>query len=248
MSSDQYFVGASGNHAEFTTTHWGFVLEAGQDDSPQAAEALEWLCRIYWYPLYAYVRRQGHSPEDTEDLVQDFFARLLDRHYLRLADPNRGRFRTFLLTSLKHFLINEWARANREKRGGGRRLISLDGEDTETRFLAEPADGRSPDKVFERRWAMVVLNRVLDQLETELTADGRGRVFEELKSFLTGEENESTYAVIGERLCSVLSTVWPSGTCRHSAFRHRNLSSRRRRRGFLETRAGRARQSARAIF
>jgi len=186
--------------AQFATTHWSVVLRAGGGCSPTAQDALEDLCRSYWYPLYAYIRRNGHSPPDAQDLTQDYFARLLERNYLRLADPNRGRFRTFLLMSLKHFLINEWKKAKREKRGGGRQFISLDAEETETRFLAEPADKRSPDKAFERRWAMVLLNRVLDQLQAEFATGERGQVFEELKSFLTGEENESSYAEIGKRL------------------------------------------------
>lgn len=184
----------------FATTQWSAVLMAGADSSPVARRALEQLCATYWYPLYAYVRRQGHMVEDAQDLTQEFFARLLERKHLRLADRKRGRFRTFLLSSLKHFLINEWNRANREKRGGGRQLISLDAEKTEMRFLAEPADERSPDKAFERQWAMIVLDRVLDQLQAEFVAAGRGQVFEELKSFLTGEENESSYAEIGRRL------------------------------------------------
>ena len=184
----------------FATTHWSEVLQAGETDSPQAAEALARLCRAYWYPLYAYVRRQGRTVEDAQDLTQEFFARLLDRQYLRLADRNRGRFRTFLLTSLKHFLINEWNKSKREKRGGGRQIISLDGEDTETRFRAEPTEDRSPDKAFDRRWAMVLLDRVLEQLQVEFTAAERGQLFEELKSFLTGEENEVSYTEIGRRL------------------------------------------------
>ena len=184
----------------FDTTRWSVVLQAGENDSPQAAEALAWLCRAYWYPLYAYVRRQGHDFADAQDLTQEFFARLLERKDLRLADRKRGRFRTFLLTSLKHFLINEWNKANRAKRGGGRQSISLDAEQTETRFRAEPADERSPDKAFERRWAMELLGRVLDQLQAELAVAERGQVFEELKSFLTGEDNESSYAEIGRRL------------------------------------------------
>jgi RNA polymerase sigma factor (sigma-70 family) len=184
----------------FATTHWSAVVRAGNGDSTGAFHALEELCRAYWYPLYAYVRRQGQAPHDAQDLVQEFFARVLKRNDLRLADRNRGRFRTFLLTSLQHFLINEWRKANREKRGGGRPVFSLDAEQTETRFLAEPADDRSPDKAFERRWAMVVLGRVLERLQAELVAANRGQVFDELKSCLTGEDNESSYAEIGERL------------------------------------------------
>jgi RNA polymerase sigma factor (sigma-70 family) len=184
----------------FFTTHWSVVLQAAENDSPQATEALENLCQAYWYPLYAYVRRRGVTPHDAQDLTQEFFARLLERSYLRLADRKRGRFRTFLLTSLKHFLINEWNKANCAKRGGGRQVISLDAEKTETRFQAEPADERSPDKAFERRWAMVLLDRVLDQLQAEFDAAQRGQLFSELKPFLTGEESEITYAEIGGRL------------------------------------------------
>jgi RNA polymerase sigma factor (sigma-70 family) len=184
----------------FITTHWSVVIQAGQEYSPQSAAALENLCQAYWYPIYAYVRRRGHPVEDSQDLTQEFFARLLDHKYLRLADRNRGRFRTFLLTSLKHFLINDWCKAKREKRGGGRQIISLDAEETETRFRAEPADDRSPDKAFERRWAMVLLDRVLDQLQAEFAAARRRQLFEELKPYLTGEENESSYIEIGQRL------------------------------------------------
>jgi RNA polymerase sigma factor (sigma-70 family) len=199
--SDESFIRDRGeSQSTFATTHWTVVLEAGRAGSTDALQALEELCGAYWYPLYAYVRRQGHGPHDAQDLVQEFFARLLERNDLRLADRNRGRFRTFLLTSLQHFLISEWQKANRKKRGGGRPLLSLDAERTETRFQAEPADERSPDKAFERRWATVVLDRVLEQLQAELVAAGRGRVFEELKPWLTGEDPESSYAEIGRRL------------------------------------------------
>jgi len=181
----------------FATTHWSVVVQAGEHDSPKAEEALAWLCRAYWYPLYAYVRRQGHSIEDAQDSTQEFFARLLERKSLRHADRNRGRFRTFLLTSFKHFLINEWNKANREKRGGGCQVISLNAEETETRFRAEPA---SPDKAFERRWALVLLERVLDQLQGEFATVERSQLFEELKASLTGDGSECSYAEIGLRL------------------------------------------------
>jgi RNA polymerase sigma factor (sigma-70 family) len=184
----------------FATTLWNVVLQAGADETTQAASALQFLCEAYWYPLYEYVRRQGHTPEDAQDLTQEFFARMLARKYFRLADQKRGRFRTFLLTSLKHFLINEWNKANRAKRGGGAKMISLDAEQIETRFMAEARDGRSPDKAFDRRWAVIVLDRVLKQLELEFLAGGKAVVFAELKSSLTGEENEQSYAEIGQRL------------------------------------------------
>src|SRR6267143_2770765 len=138
---------------EFTTTHWSVVMLAGGEASAETERALEELCRAYWYPLYAYVRRQGHAVSDAQDLTQDFFARLLERKYLRLADRNRGRFRTFLLTSLKHFLIYEWNKTKREKRVSGREILSLDEQMAESRFAAEPAvdctlNGNSADGEF----------------------------------------------------------------------------------------------------
>lgn len=201
MAEDTPAPSENGRRPEaFDDTHWSVVLQAGAHDSPQAAAALASLCQAYWYPLYAYVRRQGHDVADAQDLTQEFFARFLERKYLNLADRKRGRFRTFLLTSLKHFLINEWTKANRVKRGGGQPIISLDAEETETRFRAEPADERTPDKAFERRWAMELLGRVLDQLQAEFAAAEQGPKFAELKSFLTGEDNERSYAEIGRRL------------------------------------------------
>lgn len=184
----------------FATTQWSAVVTAGGDTSPESHRALELLCTSYWYPLYAYVRRQGYSVEDAQDLTQQFFMRLLERKYLKLADPNRGRFRTFLLTSLKNFLINEWNKANREKRGGGCQVVSLDTERTETRLRAEPADDRTPEKAFARRWAMVVLDRVLNELEAECVVNGRGQMFEEIKSSLSSDGSESSYAEIAQRL------------------------------------------------
>jgi RNA polymerase sigma factor (sigma-70 family) len=184
----------------FATTLWTAVLQAGAEENTAAANALECLCKAYWYPLYAYVRRQGHSPEDAEDLTQEFFVRMLERKYLRLADQKRGRFRTFLLTSLKHFLINEWTKANRAKRGGGSTHFSLDTTLTEPRFLAEASDGRSPDKAFDRRWATIVLERALDLLEGEFATEGRASLFTLLKPSLTGDENEISYADIARQL------------------------------------------------
>lgn len=185
---------------EFVTTHWSIILRAGGAASKDADAALEELCRAYWYPLYAFVRRKGHSVEDAQDLTQNFFAHFLEGKSWRVADRSRGRFRTFLLTALKNFLINEWKKGNREKRGGGRRILSLNAEETETRFLAEPADARTPEKAFERQWALVVLDRVLSQMQTGFAAAGRGRMFEELKAYLTGEDPESSGTEIARRL------------------------------------------------
>ena len=145
-------VSASANAGVFATTHWSVVLAAGHKESPQSAEALEKLCRAYWYPLYVYVRRQGNSPEDAQDLTQEFFFRLLERNNLVKADRDRGKFRTFLLGSLKNFLVNEWKHESRLKRGGGLEFLSLDADSAEDRYAAEPADDANPDAVFDERW------------------------------------------------------------------------------------------------
>src|SRR2546425_494954 len=134
----------------FTTTHWSVVLMAGQSASPQAEAALERLCRTYWYPLYAYVRRQGHSPQDAQDLTQEFFARLLEKNYLGSVEREKGKFRSFLLAALNHFLANERDRARAAKRGGGKPLISLDDETAEDLYRLEPASNLSPELAFEK--------------------------------------------------------------------------------------------------
>src|SRR5512136_1915939 len=151
----------------FLTTHWSVVLAARDKSSPESAAALELLCRAYWYPLYAFVRRQGHSPSDAQDLTQEFFARLLAKEYLRAADREKGRFRTFLRVALKRFLANEWDRARRLKRGGGRPPLSLNTEMGEERYQAERGDGLAPDRLYERRWAMTLLEQVLARLRAE---------------------------------------------------------------------------------
>lgn len=184
----------------FATTQWSAVLAAAGDTSTAARSALEELCAAYWYPLYAYVRRRGHGVHDAQDLTQGFFVHLLEHDGIKHADPARGRFRTYLLSSLKNFLTNEWKNGRREKRGGGQPIISLDADKSETRFRAEPADNWSPDKAFDRGWAGVLLDRVLEQLNAEFVAVGRGAVFDELKFALIGEENGSSYAEIARRL------------------------------------------------
>jgi RNA polymerase sigma-70 factor (ECF subfamily) len=191
---------ANGAVGEFTTTHWSVVLEACQVESPQGADALEQLCRTYWYPLYAFVRRKGYSPADAQDLTQDFFARLLEKKYIALADRSRGRFRTFLLTSLQHFLANEWAKAKTERRGGGHQIISWEEDEAEERYLAEPADNLAPDKIFERRWATGLLELVLARLREEYTAAAKSEQFETLKVFVWGEKSLASYAEIAGQL------------------------------------------------
>ena len=183
---------------EFITTHWSAVLLAAGEISAEADRALEELCRAYWYPLYAYVRRQGHSAEDAQDLTQEFFARLLEHKYVRLADPQRGRFRTFLLSSLKNFLINEWKKARTIKRGGDERKFSLDAEQAEFKYSQEPADEMAPDRIFERRWAIALIESVLTQLRAEYVAIGKVDLFEELKGHVWGEGG--AYAEAAARL------------------------------------------------
>ena len=183
----------------FDATSWTMVREAGEPASPGTDAARAKLCQAYWYPLYFYVRRLGHSPEDAQDLTQGFFARLLEKNYVATADREKGRFRSFLLLLLKRFLAGELARANRQKRGGGVGLIPLDQEHTEDRYVAEPADELSPDKAFERRWAQVLLARVTDRLQAQCVAEGKGHLFAELRPFLSGE-SEETYEAAARRL------------------------------------------------
>ena len=159
-----------------------------------AQEALETLCRTYWYPLYVYVRRQGQSPHDAQDLTQEFFARLLEKKYLRLADPDRGKFRAFLLKSLKHFLVNEWEKARTQKRGGGQCVIPLDAEIVERRYAAEPMQALTLDQVYEKRWAVTLIEAALAGLRENYAAAGRLPVFEALKGFIWGDRPAVSYA------------------------------------------------------
>ncbi len=178
----------------FATTRWTLVLAAGKRSSPQADLALEELCRTYWYPLYAYIRRHGHVREDAEDLTQTFFARLLARNYLEGLRSEKGKFRAFLLAALKHFLANEWNRANRQKRGGGLIPLSLDWQSADSRYQIDPADNLSPDKLYDRAWAVTLLERVISRVRAENAADGRSRLFEQLKPFLTIGKSAIPYA------------------------------------------------------
>jgi RNA polymerase sigma factor (sigma-70 family) len=189
--------------ANFTPTHWSVVLAAaGRTDSAHARDALEKLCRNYWLPIYAFVRRQGHSPHDAQDLTQEFFARLLEHNYLAGADRAKGRFRSFLLASLKHFLANEWDRATAQKRGGGQVPISIDAATAESSFGLEPADVLTAEKIFERRWALALLEQVLRRLREEYTRDGKERQFEQLKPTLTEASRSVPYAEIAVRLAT----------------------------------------------
>jgi len=189
-----------GRPAVFVTTHWSVALSARKKDSPESDAALETLCRTYWYPLYAYVRRQGHSPPDAQDLTQEFFARLLQKDYLKAAAREKGRFRTFLIVALKRFLANEWDRARAQKRGGGQHPLSLDTELAEQRYRIEPVEGATAERVFERRWALTLLDRTMTRLREEFGSAGKGEEFDGLKLCLTAERGEISYAEIAKAL------------------------------------------------
>ena len=178
----------------FATTHWTVVLAAGRSQSQQADVALEELCRTYWYPLYAYVRRRGHSREDAEDFTQAFFERLLEKKFLEGISSDGGKFRAFLLVAVKRFLANEWDRANRQKRGGGVLPLSLDWQDADLRYQINSADNLSPDKLYDRAWAVTVLEKVITRLRDESIADGKARLYEQLKPFLMMGKSSIPYA------------------------------------------------------
>jgi len=200
MASSSQFPGPTDTARQFATTHWSVVLTAGAGSSPDAQAALETLCRTYWYPLYAYVRRQGHSPEDAQDLTQAFFERLLEKKSLHEVDQRKGKFRSFLLASLNHFLADQWDHAHRQKRGGGLTFISLDEQKPEERYRLEPPDDLDAQKNFERRWALTLLEQVLARLEAEHTAADKTGRFQALQVFRLGEKSSVTYAVVAARL------------------------------------------------
>jgi RNA polymerase sigma-70 factor (ECF subfamily) len=174
--------------AKFATTQWSQVLAARDPRGTESQKALAWLCEAYWYPLYAYVRSQGHGADNSRDLTQAYFAYLLEKNILEDVDPSAGRFRSFLLASLKHYVANERRKQNALKRGGGTQTISLDTEDAEIRYGLEPADRLNPEQVYENRWALTVLERAMRRLETEWREGERRKQFEHLKAHLTGQE------------------------------------------------------------
>jgi len=198
---------AARTSAQFPSTHWSTVLAAGQSSSPQSREALERLCRAYWYPLYAFVRRHGHAPEDAQDLTQAFFERLLEKHLLTDVAPERGRFRTFLLAALTHFLANEWDRVRAAKRGGGFEHVSLDAAVLEERYRLSGAVEETPENHFDRLWAEAVMDRAFGLLEDECRAAGKAAQFEALAGFLSRPPADGEYAAAGDRLGLKRQTV-----------------------------------------
>jgi len=193
MSDSDHSEPRTGQAGLFLTTHWSLVVAAGKEDTGQAEAALETLCRTYWYPLYAYVRRQGQNPHDAQDLTQAFFARLLETRNLRLADPERGRFRSFLLSSMKNFLVNEWVRDQAQKRGGGRKLLSLDEEAAERSFQLEPASQAPAEYLYDKRWAVTLLERAMERLGEDYARGGKEVLFARLKPWLLAEASNDTY-------------------------------------------------------
>lgn len=186
----------------FLTTHWSVVLAAGKEETPEAAAALERLCRTYWYPLYAYVRHRGYNPQESEDLTQEFFYRLLQKNFLVHVDPRKGKFRSFLLAAMNHFLANEWDRARTLKRGGQMTFVPFEDLLAEQRYQGEPSVGRSPEYIYEKAWAIALLDRVLKRLQQETAADGQGKRFEELKIILIGERPSFSYTDLAAKLGS----------------------------------------------
>jgi RNA polymerase sigma-70 factor (ECF subfamily) len=184
----------------FATTRWSLVLDARTEPTSRGHDALATLCGLYWYPLYSYLRRRGHNAEDAQDLTQGFFARLLEKHALNVVDPTRGRFRSFLLASLDHYVSNVRDRERAKKRGSGQVPISLDIAMAEDRYIREPADPLTPEKIFDRNWALAVLDRVLTRLRLELHAAGKDQLFESLKGYLTGDEAAGSYQQVGTAL------------------------------------------------
>jgi RNA polymerase sigma factor (sigma-70 family) len=184
----------------FATTHWSVVLAAGGDASEASRDALERLCRAYWYPIYVYVRRKGHGPDDAQDLTQEFFAQLIAKHHLQLADRSKGRFRSFLLATLHFFLAREWSRAHRQRRGGQYQFVSFDQQLPDDRYQFEPVDGDTPEKHFHRQWALTVLKQTMNALASECAAAGKANLFREVKHLLSGERDGETYRSIGARL------------------------------------------------
>jgi RNA polymerase sigma factor (sigma-70 family) len=179
---------------DFSTTNWSVVLEAGRTDVARAAVALEHLCRKYWHPIYVFVRRRGSNHHKAEDLTQSFFAHLLEKETLKEVDRQKGKFRSFLLASLTNFLVNEWDRRQTLKRGGNRQIISMDEMSAEQLYSEEPVELFSPEHLFDRRWAITIIEQVLTRLKNEYAASGKAEMFIKLEAGLTGEVTPGSYA------------------------------------------------------
>lgn len=184
----------------FATTHWSLVLEAGRAPRADADSALATLCQHYWYPLYAYVRRRVQDVSEAQDLTQEFFARLLEKELLAQAAPDRGRFRSFLLTAMQNFLTNEWRKTQATKRGGGLQVLSIDFDAGDSRLNLDPGHAWTAEKLFERNWAITLLDHVLARLQTEYQQAGRGQMFELLRPYISGNRAKGSLAEIATQL------------------------------------------------
>lgn len=196
MSSKNQF---EGNH-QFATTHWSVVRAINQDNPAAASSALQELCQTYWYPLYTFVRRQGKDANAAADLTQAFFADLLQREDLKKVDPSFGKFRSFLLAALKHFLINQWDKARAQKRGGGKSPLSLDFREADDRYRTEPSHAQTPELIFEKQWAKTLLERVCETLRSDFAERGKAHQFDKLRKFLGGKSSEETLAEAADQL------------------------------------------------
>ena len=220
-SAKETEVTTSGQGKWFTTTHWSLVLNARDLSSPQATEALEKLCRTYWYPLYAYVRRQGEDEESAKDLTQEFFARLLEKNYLAQVQREKGKFRSFLLAALKHFLADERDKARAQKRGGGQRIISLDDTTCEHRYRLEPVDAMDAEKLFERRWALTLLEQARARVREEYLKAGKAELYDRLNALESRDQNAPSYAQLAAELELTESAV--KSACFRMRRRYREL-------------------------
>jgi RNA polymerase sigma factor (sigma-70 family) len=200
MSADESQEELAGQTGRFATTRWSVVLQVGDGNTPEAALALDRLCRAYWHPLYCYVRRRGFGTEDARDIIQGFFLQLLEHKSFEGIDPARGRFRSFLLGALNYYISDDREKAHAQKRGGGQFPVPFDFEDAESRYGVSLADTWSPDKAFERQWALTLLDQVLTRLEQEYCEAGRDRLFVALKPFLVEASRAITYAEVGAQL------------------------------------------------
>ena len=197
----------SAGGARFATTRWSIVLAAGQSSAPQQKQALETLCQSYWFPLYAYLRRRGYESHQAEDLTQEFFARMLEKQDFRSADPKCGKFRSFLLVRLKYFLSDQRDRDQAQKRGGGRKVLSLNSENAEGQYSLEPATQLSPEMLFEKAWALTVLERTMGRLEAEMASKGRQELFDHLKVYLTTDKDDIPYQDMATELSMTEGSV-----------------------------------------
>ena len=200
MSDESPKSSTPGGTSRFATTHWSVVLAAGSPSSPEYERALGTLCQTYWFPLYAYLRRQGYESHQAEDYTQAFFAQMLEKGYLSRVDPKPGKFRSFLLTALRHFLADQRDRARAIKRGAGKESLSLNFQTAESRYTIEPTNDLSPEKVFERSWALTLLEKTLDQLEAELASMNKRKLFDSLKVYLCGYTSAVPYRDVAAEL------------------------------------------------